>query len=100
MSENEPTSGWRTGRFCAEKARLQDAFLHAMRELMSLQTQQTQALIDGDPDFSRFDGLIHLAGEQRDLAKYALISHIETHACWEGAEEHGTHQSREGKADG
>jgi hypothetical protein len=102
MSENEPRSGWRTregGGFCAEKTRLQDAFLKTMRELMALQTQQTQALIDGDPDFSRFDVLIHLAGEQKDLAKYALISHIETHGCWEGAE-HGTDESGKGKADG
>jgi len=102
MSENEPRYGRRThdrGGICAEKVRLQDAFLKAMRELMALQTQQTQALIDNDPDFSRFDVLIHLAGEQKDLAKYALISHIETHGCWEGAE-HGFDESGKGKTDG
>jgi hypothetical protein len=48
---------------------------------MALHVQQTQALIDGDPEFSRFDVLIHEASEQKELAKYALIAHIESHHC-------------------
>ena len=66
---------------CAVKTRLESEFLLAIRRLMKLHAQQTQALIDGDPDFSRFDVLIHMASERKDLAKYALISHVESHNC-------------------
>lgn len=69
------------GGFCEEKMRLEDEFLKAIRELTALQAQQTQAIIDGDPEFSRFDVLIHVASEQKDLAKYALMGHIESHGC-------------------
>jgi hypothetical protein len=48
---------------------------------MELQNQQTQAVIDQDSDFSRFDDLIHMAREKKDQAKYALISHIDEHHC-------------------
>jgi adenine specific DNA methylase Mod len=43
--------------------------------------QQTQAVIDHDPDFSRFDDLIHMAREIKDEAKYALIAHTSEHDC-------------------
>jgi len=48
---------------------------------MNLQNQQTQAVIDQDPEFSRFDDLIHLAREKKDQAKYALIAHVDVHHC-------------------
>jgi hypothetical protein len=48
---------------------------------MALQNQQTQAVINQDPDFSRFDDLIHMAREKKDTAKYALIAHIDEHQC-------------------
>jgi hypothetical protein len=48
---------------------------------MDLQNQQTQAVIDQDIDFSRFDDLIHMAREKKDHAKYALIAHVENHRC-------------------
>ena len=48
---------------------------------MELQNQQTQAVIEQDPDFSRFDDLIHIAREIKDQAKYALIAHIDEHHC-------------------
>jgi hypothetical protein len=70
--------------FCAEKQRLLDEFLAAIREIFALLSQQSQALIDGDSEFSRFDLLLHLAHERKDAAKYALIAHIEAHHCEEG----------------
>ena len=69
--------------FCEEKRRLVDAFLEAIHELNSLQSQQIQAVIDGDEDFSRFDVLLHIAQEKKDRAKYAWIYHVETHHCEE-----------------
>jgi hypothetical protein len=48
---------------------------------MELQNQQTQAVIDQDPDFARFDDLIHMAREIKDKAKYALIAHVDDHHC-------------------
>jgi hypothetical protein len=69
--------------FCEEKSRLQDEFLTAIQELNSLLSDQTRAVIEGDPDFSRFDLLIHLAQEKKDRAKYAWIAHVESHRCAE-----------------
>ncbi len=69
--------------FCEEKARLQNELLAAIHEVNILQTQQTQALIDGDPDFSRFDVLISMAQQEKDRAKYAWIAHVEFHGCGE-----------------
>lgn len=74
--------------FCEEKNRLLGEFLRAIRELMELQSQQTQAVIDaaaeGSGDFTRFDILLHAAQEKKDRAKYAWIAHVENHGCHEG----------------
>lgn len=67
--------------FCAEKARLMNEFIAAIHELGELQTQQAKALIEGDPDFGRFDLLLHLANEKKDQVKYAWLSHVEQHCC-------------------
>jgi hypothetical protein len=70
--------------FCVEKNRLLDQFLQASHEIMALQNDQTQAVIQGDADFPRFDVLLHLAQERKEIAKYAWIAHVETHGCGEG----------------
>ena len=70
--------------FCKEKNRLRGDFLRAIHEVNALQSQQTQAVILGDPDFSRFDLLIHMAQEKKERAKYAWIAHVEVHHCEEG----------------
>ena len=67
--------------FCAEKARLMNEFVDAIHELGEWQSQQAKALIEGDPDFARFDLLIHMANEKKDRVKYAWLSHIERHGC-------------------
>ena len=69
--------------FCKEKSRLQNEFLTAIHELIQIQEQQTQAVIDGDPDFARFDVLLHMAIERKENAKYAWIAHVESHHCEE-----------------
>jgi hypothetical protein len=70
--------------FCEEKNRLLREFSAAIHDLVEIQNQQTQAVIDGDPDFARFDLLLHMALERKDQAKYALIAHVESHHCEEG----------------
>jgi hypothetical protein len=67
--------------FCEEKYRLTLEFMAAVQELLDLQNRQTQAVISGDPDFSRLDVLIHIAAERKDQAKYAFLSHVEAHGC-------------------
>jgi len=69
--------------FCPEKVSLTEEFLSAIQELTELQAQQTRAVIEDDPDFSRFDVLIHMANERKEQAKYALIRHMEAHHCEE-----------------
>lgn len=67
--------------FCEARNRLLEEFLEAIRELTYLQNQQTQAVIEGDLDFTRFDVLLHLAQEKKETAKYAWIAHVEYHHC-------------------
>jgi len=67
--------------FCEEKHLLSQEFVNAIKELLSLQNQQTLAVIAGDPDFSRLEAGIPAAGERKDQAKYALLAHIEAHGC-------------------
>ena len=67
--------------FCAIRQALSQDFLHAAREFIHLQSQQMEAVISGDRDFSRFDDLLHMARERKDNAKYLLIAHIEEHRC-------------------
>jgi hypothetical protein len=69
--------------FCEEKHQLIDEFLRAVRELNALQEQQTQTILDGDSDFTRFDVLLHLAQQKKENAKYAWMLHVESHHCEE-----------------
>jgi hypothetical protein len=67
--------------FCEEKLRLMEEFLAAATDLVSVHNDQVKALIQDDPDFSRFDLLIHLANERKRLAKYNYLVHLENHRC-------------------
>lgn len=67
--------------YCETKQGLISEFTAASHELIEIQNQQTLAVIDQDPDFSRFDDLIHMTREKKDQAKYALIAHVDAHHC-------------------
>jgi hypothetical protein len=58
-----------------------ERFLEIVKELSMLHAQQVQAVVDGDPDFSRFDLLLYMANERKEHAKYELLAHIEAHRC-------------------
>ena len=64
-------------------------FWESVRELSAIQTQQTQAVIDGDSDSRVSDVLLHLAQEEKDTAKYAWIAHVEQHGCHDGSQGEG-----------
>jgi chemotaxis family two-component system response regulator Rcp1 len=66
---------------CDEHKRLLDAFGTTVRELLSLHEQQFQSIVDGDSECHRFDVLIHMANEQKQMAKYAYLRHVEAHGC-------------------
>ena len=67
--------------YCAEKQSLREAFVEAVQEMVSLHTQQVEAIIKDDPDFMRFDLLLHMAAEKKHRAKYAFVHHVELHGC-------------------
>ncbi len=76
--------------FCKEKFQLLSELVDAIHELNTLQNEQTQAIINEDPDFGRFDVLLHLAQEKKETAKYRWIAHVEVHGCgdWGSGEWH------------
>ena len=76
--------------YCEEARRLLDAFGHAVQELVQLHELQFLAIVDGDPECSRFDVLIHMANERKLAAKYAYLHHVDSHGC---AQDHGTDKS-------
>jgi chemotaxis family two-component system response regulator Rcp1 len=66
---------------CEEHSRLLTGFGMAVRELVKLHEDQLEAIIQGDGESSRFDILIHMANEKKQLAKYTFIRHVESHGC-------------------
>jgi chemotaxis family two-component system response regulator Rcp1 len=66
---------------CEEHDRLLDNFGMAVRELIDFHEQQFLAIVDGDGECHRFDLLIHMANEKKQLAKYAYLRHVEEHGC-------------------
>jgi hypothetical protein len=81
MTQESKKQDFPTAPACEEKYRLIEEFLTSNHVLMNLQNEQVQAIIDQDPEFARFDDLIHMARENKDRAKYALMKHVEEHHC-------------------
>ncbi len=69
------------GMGCEEHRGLLNGFGEAVRELLKLHEEQFQAIVEGDTDCHRFDLLIHMANENKQTAKYAYLSHVESHGC-------------------
>jgi hypothetical protein len=67
--------------FARRKTGCVEKFLNAIHDLVAIRAQQTQAVIDKDPDVTRFDALLLTAQGRKDHTKYALIAHIESHHC-------------------
>lgn len=70
--------------YCEDKKRLQNQFLESAHELNTLLNRQMEAVIEGEPDFTRFDELIQQAQARKEMAKYAWIGHVDAHHCEEG----------------
>ena len=69
------------GQSCEAKLNLMEEFLAAASELVKVHNDQVKAVIADDPDFGRFDLLIHQANERKRRAKYAYMAHLEEHGC-------------------
>jgi hypothetical protein len=67
--------------YCEQAQVLLEAFGETVHELTTLYQVQSQALIDGDQDFTRFDDLIRAANEHKHAAKSAYMLHMENHCC-------------------
>jgi hypothetical protein len=67
--------------FCEESRRLLEVFGETVQQLILLHEQQFLAIVNGDPDVTRFDLLIHMATENKQAAKYAYLQHVEAHGC-------------------
>lgn len=85
MKSDEPAAAMDArvpiGVACAEHRKLLDEFGAAVHDLLKLHEDQFQAIIQGDSESNRFDLLIHMANEKKQLAKYAYIRHVESHGC-------------------
>jgi hypothetical protein len=66
---------------CEEHARLLEEFGVAVRELLELHQHQFQAISSGEDGSERFDILIHMANEKKQLAKYTYLRHLDQHGC-------------------
>ncbi len=67
--------------FCTEKHRLLTRFVDAVKEIGRLQQEQIRSVLGGEPDFDRFEELLHRASQRKDAVKYALLVHCESHQC-------------------
>jgi len=79
---------------CQEQARWVVELLAAVQELSGLHDQQIRAILQSDPEYARFDVLIHMATERKHQAKYAYIRHVESHGC---RDQHGIAESGRSK---
>ena len=61
--------------FCREKGRLLGELLKDMQQLNTLLLEQTQAVVEGDPEFSGFDVLLHIAQESDRAEITAGMAH-------------------------
>ena len=67
--------------YCRQAEGLLEALAAVIHELVKLHVDQFQAVIDGDPDSSRFDDLIHMANQRKQDAKYTYLEHLSAHGC-------------------
>ena len=66
---------------CAEKRQLGDAFIRAVREVMTLQDEELASLARGYDALERFDFGLKLARQKRDGLKKLYLLHIRAHGC-------------------
>jgi len=67
--------------FCEEKYRLLSRFVSAVKEMADLHQEQMHAVLTGETDFTHLETLLYKAGQRKDLAKYALMTHADSHGC-------------------
>lgn len=80
-AEPAPNARQTTSHVCQDAQRLLDEFSFAVQALTMLQEQQFVAIVQDDFVANRFDQLIHEANVHRQNAKYAYLTHLESHGC-------------------
>jgi hypothetical protein len=65
---------------CRETHKLLANYSAAVRELVALEQRQPRPVNDGNPGLPQFD-LLYRAIKKKDVAKDALLGHIERHHC-------------------
>jgi hypothetical protein len=66
---------------CPEKERLADAFLVALRDLITLLGEEVAEVVRAGSGIPRSDLALRLALKRRDNAKVAYFLHIQEHGC-------------------
>jgi CheY-like chemotaxis protein len=79
--KSQPTSIDGSKTDCREHRRLMEQFAASVKELLDFHQQQFDAAVHGDPECNRFDLLIHMANEKKQMAKYDYLRHVESHGC-------------------
>lgn len=79
--EVTPLQSERSIEYCEVARDLLDAFGVAVQAVVLLHEEQFLAVVEGDPEVSRFELLIHDANERKQNAKYAYLSHLHRHGC-------------------
>jgi hypothetical protein len=64
---------------CEEHDRLLDHFGTVVHDLLKLHEDQFLAIAEGDTESHRFDLLIHMGNEKKQLVKYDYLRHVATH---------------------
>ena len=66
---------------CPEKQRLSNAFVAAVRDVMSLQSKEMQMVAHRGSGIERFELALDAARRKRDRAKREYRRHVEAHGC-------------------
>jgi hypothetical protein len=67
--------------YCQRAKGLLEALAGVIHELIKIHEQQFRAVIEGDPNSSRFDDMIKLANKRKLEAKYEYLQHLSAHRC-------------------
>ena len=67
--------------YCDEAERLLHSLAHCIGHLSVLHSHHCEAVIEGDPESDRFDDLIYIANQEKNLAKYTYLEHLRLHGC-------------------
>lgn len=66
---------------CADKQKLGNALIEAIRDVMDLQDQELASFVNGGDGLERFQLALKQARRKREFAKKRYLLHLRTHGC-------------------